>query len=61
MVKIATATVEGNCKKYESKLVVKDKLLAYLDDSLDIMMKLSNGKMVIRKPLAVKNRYDLLM
>ncbi|MHA1834109.1 MAG: tyrosine-type recombinase/integrase [Candidatus Baldrarchaeia archaeon] len=41
----------NNCKKYESKVVSEDELLPYLDEGWDVVKELSNGKIVIRRPL----------
>lgn len=37
------------CKKYESKLVAEDELLAHLNEGWDIVKELRNGKIVVRK------------
>jgi site-specific recombinase XerD len=41
----------NNCRRYESKLVKEDELLQYLDEGWDIVKELSNGKIIIRRPL----------
>jgi len=46
-------TEHNGGKPFESRIVGEEELTAYLDEGWDLVKELSNGKIVIRRPLEV--------
>ena len=44
-------TEHNSGKPFESRIVSEDELTGYLDEGRDLVKELSNGKIVIRRPL----------
>jgi len=42
---------DGNCRKYETRIVTEKKLLPHLDEGWDLVKELISGKIVLKRLL----------
>jgi len=45
---------DGNCRRYETKIVTENELLTYLDEGWDLVKELKSGKIVVKRVLQLE-------